>query len=165
MTLFELEGRWQTRKRSDPIVNALADRHYSRRRPGAGRVAGPGPAIVLLTTDERAVWVSTAPEFNQDGLDVWRCSIFRNEGAGLSSELILEAMAVTSDLWADRPRPADGWRTWVDRRRVASSNPGDCFLKAGWTRDRDYRPGYRQRHLIRLKAPLELGTTALEVSS
>ena len=64
--------------------------------------------------------------------------------------MILEAMAATVEAWG--PPPRDGWVTWVDRRRVRSSNPGYCFLRAGWWRDRGYQPGYRQRHLVRLRA-------------
>lgn len=147
---FTDHGPWTVRRRSDPAANAHADRHYSRRRPGVGRVAGPGRALVLVTLDERATWVSTWPAFNADGLNAWRCSIFRNEGAGLSSELIRTAMELTAGAWGEPP--ADGWATWVDTRKVASRNPGYCFKAAGWWLDRTYRPGRRQQHLIRLRA-------------
>jgi hypothetical protein len=56
------------------------------------------------------------PHLALDGLDAWRCSIFRNEGAGLSSELIEAAMALTAGRWADRR--ADGGVTWIDTTKV-----------------------------------------------
>lgn len=158
LQLFTDSSPWAVRTRSDVVANALADRHYSRRKPGVGRVAGPGRALVLVAPDERALWVTSWPMFNADGLDAWRCSVFRNESDRLSSDLIRSAMELTAELWAEA-RPRDGWATWVDRRRVTSSNPGYCFLRAGWWKDATYEPGRRQRHLIRLRATIE-GTTS-----
>jgi len=83
-----------------------------------------------------------------DGLDAWRCSIFRNEGAGLASELILEAMRLTYELWNDRPD--DGWVTWVDTRKTPGPNHGYCFKRAGWRLDRDWKHAY----LIRLRCEI-----------
>lgn len=141
-------GPWQVRTRLDEAANALADRHYSRRRPGSGQVGPPGRKLVLVTPCERAVWLThwPYPELSMDGLDAWRCSIFRNEGAGLSSELIRQAMELTETLWL--ARPTDGWITWIDTRKIASANPGYCFKQAGWWLDRDWS----HRHLIRLRA-------------
>lgn len=82
-----------------------------------------------------------------DGLDAYRCSVFRNEGAGLASTLIGEAVALTVALWGDPPR--DEWVTWVDTRKVASENPGYCFKQAGWWLDRQWS----HRYLIRLRYP------------
>lgn len=140
---------WEVRRRSDVSANTLANRHYSRRRP-SDRVAGPGQALVLVTPCQRAVWVTTYPQFNSDGLDAWRCSIFRNEGGGLSSTLIVAAMAITAELWGERP--SDGWGTYVDTRKVRSPHPGYCFKAAGWWLDRAYVPDRRRRSLIRLRA-------------
>lgn len=94
------------------------------------------------------MWLTHWPNdgLGMDGLDAWRCSIFRNEGPALSSELIRAAMVLTARLWSGRPR--DGWVTWVDTRKVRSSNPGYCFIMAGWWRDRDWS----HPHLIRLRA-------------
>jgi hypothetical protein len=138
------------------VANALFDRHYSRRPTsiGCGNVAGPVRHLVLVAEDETAVWITSWPEFNADGLDVWRCSVFRNEGKGRSSDLIRTAMQVTACAWEDRPTAPAGWATFVDRRRVRSTNPGYCFQKAGWWVDPEYRPGRRQRHLVRLRAVL-----------
>jgi hypothetical protein len=32
------------------------------------------------------------------------------------------------------PPPKDGFVTYVDARKVRSTNPGYCFLKSGWRR-------------------------------
>jgi hypothetical protein len=143
---LEQPACWQVRHRSDPAARRLADRHYSRGRPGAPWVGPPGRVLVLVTGDETALWVThwPAPALAQDGLDAWRCSIFRNDGPSPSSVLIGAAMAATLRHWAEtRPGspwftdlPGDGWVTWVDPRQVASPNPGYCFQQAGWRRDR-----------------------------
>lgn len=94
------------------------------------------------------MWVTHWPyaHLALDKLDSWRCTIFRNESDALSSDLIRSAMEATATLWGSRP--ADGWITWVDTRKVNSRNPGYCFLKAGWVRDREWH----HRNLIRLRA-------------
>ena len=150
---MKLGGPWTVRRHTDGAACALADRHYSRRPSsvGSGKVGGPNRRLVLVTHDESAVWVTTWPQFPQDGMDAWRCSIFRNEGAGLSSSLIREAMDLTAELWSDG-HPADGWSTYVDTRKVAGTNPGYCFKLAGWWLDRSYLPDRRRASLIRLKA-------------
>ena len=147
---MESAGLWQVRSCRDAAACAMADRHYSRRRSsiGSGKLGGPNRRLVLVAQDERAVWVTTWPEFQQDGMDSWRCSVFRNEGSALSSALILEAMDLTCRLWTDRPR--HGWSTYVDTAKVRSANPGYCFKRAGWVLDRTYRPDRRRRSLIRL---------------
>jgi hypothetical protein len=142
-------GIWQVRTRLDSAANALADRHYSRRRPGSGQVGPPGRKLVLVTPCERAVWLThwPYPELALDGMDFWRNSIFRNEGAGLSSELIRAAMELTGQLWAGRP--VDGWCTWIDTRKVRHKrDPGRCYLKAGWRVDRNWQ----HKYLVRLRA-------------
>jgi hypothetical protein len=151
MTLPGVEvGIWQVRNRFDLAARLLADRHYSRRpdKIGSNQLGGVGRALVLVTPCERALWVTRWPIAGApwDGLDAFRCSYFRNEGAGLSSFLIREAMDLTVQMWGDPP--ADGWVTWVDTRKVASINPGFCFKQAGWTLDREWK----HRHLIRLRA-------------
>ncbi len=135
----------------DVRANALADRHYSRQTPGCGQIGGPGRRIVLLSACARALWLThyPRPDLAQDGLDAYRCSIFRNEGAGLSSDLIVEAMEITERRWGPAP---DAWVTWVDTRKVRSTNPGYCFLKAGWWIDRDWSPARGRRGKIRLRA-------------
>lgn len=141
-------GVWQVRSKGDPMAMALFDRHYSRQKIGRGEVGPPGRKLVLVTPCERAMWCThwPKPELTMDGLDAWRCSVFRNEGAGLASFLIREAMAVTEQMWGSPP--PDGWVTWVDTRKVESSNPGYCFKQAGWWLDREWT----HKHLVRLRA-------------
>jgi hypothetical protein len=141
-------GVWQRRTPADAAANALADRHYSRQTPFSGRIGAPGRKLVFVTPCERAVWLTHWPfaEMALDHLDAWRCSIFRNEGAGLSSDLITAAMTLTRETWGTEP--PDGWLTWIDRRRVTGTNPGYCFKRAGWTLDREWK----HRHLVRLRA-------------
>lgn len=156
---LDVEMPWQVRTRSDRVANAHADRHYSRRTVGAGRVGGNGEALVLVTADESATWVSTWVstwhKYALDGLDAWRCSIFRNEGDVLSSTLIRQAMTTTLEMWGDRVPHRDGWVTFVDVDEIASANPGYCFKRAGWWRDKTYTPDRRRRSLIRLRAEVD----------
>lgn len=111
---------------------AIFDRHYSRYFYADGRkpklFVGPGEKMVLLTPCARAlfVWRKFISMDKQDGVC---CAIFRNEGAGLSSRLIRYA-----DNLADARWPSERHYTYVDPRRVRSSNPGFCFQVAGWRR-------------------------------
>jgi hypothetical protein len=156
LTLIDSPAAWQRRTIADAAANALADRHYSRKArgtPGNGQVGPPGRRIVLVTPCERALWLTHWPLAGMalDGLDAWRCSIFRNEGAGLSSDLIRAAMQTTADLWGEVP--PDGWLTWIDLRMVESDHPGYCFKRAGWWLDREWTGRHStSRHLIRLRA-------------
>lgn len=137
-------GVWQIRNRFDAAAAALADRHYCRRH-ASPQVGGVGRVLVLVTPCERALWVTKWPKAGEpwDGLDAYRCSYFRNEGAGLASDLILDAMRLTIDRWGEPPE--DRWVTWVDTRKVESPNPGYCFKQAGWWRDRTYEHRYLDR--------------------
>lgn len=135
-------GVWQVRNRFDQAAAALADRHYSREKK-SNQVGGPGYVLILVTPCERAAWVSkrhdpatTSPRALADGfIHSYRCGLFRNEGAGLASELITAAVALTEDLWGP---PAEGWVTYVEPGQIASANPGYCFKQAGWTLDREF---------------------------
>ncbi|MDE2104028.1 MAG: hypothetical protein KGL39_42720 [Patescibacteria group bacterium] len=110
---------------------AIFDSHYSRARYADGRsqarYVGPGERIVLLTPCARAllVWRRFISKDQQDGVN---CAVFRNEGAGLSSNLLREAMAIAWDRW-----PGQRLYTYVNPRKVRSHNPGYCFKCAGWS--------------------------------
>lgn len=125
--------RWALSWRDDPVGRALADRHYNRQTPGASGFVAPSRCLVL-TIDAAALWVSTWPlaEYTKHAwAGAWMCSVFRNEGAGLSSELIREAVAATRWKWG-RP-PALGMVTFVDETQVRPKrDPGRCFLRAGF---------------------------------
>lgn len=127
--------RWQRTWRADPRAAALADRHYSRKTPGASQFSPPGALLVLITADGAALWVSWRTVYpDADWLrDAWCCSIFRNEAPEryLSSELITEAVAATVAAWG--PPPAGGTVTTIDARKIRRKrDPGRCFRRAGF---------------------------------
>jgi hypothetical protein len=71
--LFDIGGGpWEIANRADPIVAALADRHYPRRSRGCGRVGGPGSVLVLHSRDWTAGWITLYTQFPDDGLDAWQ---------------------------------------------------------------------------------------------
>lgn len=134
-------GVWQVRNRHDRAAIALANRHYSREVPNHRQVGGPCFLLVLVTPCERAAWITQrhsertrAARVLADGYPAgtYRCALFRNEGAGLSSSLILSAMELTERMWG---RADQGWQTYVDTAKIASRNPGYCFKRAGWRPD------------------------------
>lgn len=115
----------------NPTAAALYDRHYSRNRNAVGdpRVAGPGEKIVLLTPCARGlfVWRVFQSKDSTVGPNDINCAIFRNEGAGLASELILAAEPIALAKWGQQRL-----YTYVNPKRVRSTNPGYCFIRAGW---------------------------------
>jgi hypothetical protein len=121
---------WIEVRDGNRTASALYDRHYSRNPASRGdpRIAGPGFKMVLLTPCVRAVfvWRKFISKDAQEGVN---CAVFRNEGAGLSSALIRDAMSLAWQRW-----PAQRLYTYVNPRRVRSRNPGYCFLMAGWRR-------------------------------
>lgn len=128
--------------------------HYSRRTPGSKTSTGVGQEIVLVTECGRAVWAcvrqktpmavgSGRSRHRRDDSSkatdakaryVWRNMIFRNLGAGLSSDLIREATAVTYREWIARygALPDERLRTEIDLKAVKSRHPGYCYKVAGW---------------------------------
>lgn len=132
-----IDGHWLPAKDGDPRVYALMRRHYTfhaytdgRRRDLGYRnrnlVVGPGEKMVLLTVDCQAlfIWRKFIDKSGQQGVN---CAVFRNEGGVMSSALILEAEQLAWQRW-------QGIRlyTYVNARKIRSSNPGYCFKKAGW---------------------------------
>jgi hypothetical protein len=121
----------------------MADRHYNRQKIGAPNFVPPGRCLVLKAgTPEQlsspgtgaAFWVTSWPfaEYvRHSWAGAWMCSAFRNEGAGLSSELIIEAVAATRWRWGETPDL--GFVTFVNRDKVRRKRDfGRCYLKAGW---------------------------------
>lgn len=127
--------RWVVSYRASARGRRLADRHYNRQKVGAAQFVPPGACLVLVTECARALWTTSAPfaEFVRHAWPgAWVCSAFRNEGAGLSSELIVEAVAATRALWAP---PDAGMVTFVDAGQVRRKrDPGRCFIRAGFRR-------------------------------
>lgn len=157
---------WQLSSSSDPRALAIVDGtgefsasgpHYSRRTPGSKTFTGVGQEIVLVTDCGRAVWACVRQRTpskrgsgggrGRNGVAdpapryIWRNMIFRNLGAGLSSDLIRSALAMTYEQWALRygGLPAERLRTEIEIGRVNSRNPGYCYKVAGWTVDRVVR--------------------------
>jgi hypothetical protein len=115
-------------------VRALADRHYSRQSVGHPQFVAPGACLVLRTLAGDAGWVTSWPlaELARHGYgDAWVCTLFRNEGDVLSSELITEAVAATLAWFVEAP--VGGMLTFVDETKVRRKrDPGRCFRRAGF---------------------------------
>ena len=124
---------WQESWRADPRGAAIADRHYNRQSVGSPQFVPPGRCVVLRHDDD-ALWVTSWPfaEYvKHDWAGAWMNSMFRKEGAGLASELIVEAVAITRGTW--RTPPALGVVTFVDPAKVKSkTTPGYCYKMAGF---------------------------------
>jgi hypothetical protein len=130
---------WWVTRDGDLDCLALHARHYSRYEYADERArvlfVGPGDKLVLRTerADAAFVWrkfvddcIDERTGEKQQGVN---CAVFRNEGEHLSSRLIRQADAIADETWTDRRH-----YTYVSREKVASRNPGYCFLMAGWRR-------------------------------
>jgi hypothetical protein len=119
-------------KDGNPAALEIFLRRYSARRYKDGRArrlfVGPGEKLVLLSrgNDALFVWRKFIDASGQKGVN---CSFFRNEGAATSSLLILEAERLACKKW-----PGHRLYTYVNPKKVNSTNPGYCFLMAGWTK-------------------------------
>ena len=125
---------WFAVSKRDPRVVALYANHYSSRKNKKGPrdwldygITAPGESLTLLASDARAlfVWLKQRYVANEQG--GVNCAVFRNEGEHLSSDLIIEAEGLAWSRW-----PGERLYTYVDPGSVRSSNPGYCFLAAGW---------------------------------
>ena len=91
---------WHLSNRADPAARVIADRHYNRQEIGAPQFVPPGRCLVLMAQQPEgsARWVTSYPfaQFVKHAwAGAWMCSAFRNEGAGLSSDLNRQAVAAT----------------------------------------------------------------------
>ena len=125
---------WIRSWQADPEAREIADRHYSRKKPGSAQFTPPGRKLVLKSVDLRAYWVTSYP-YAQYVQHAWAgafvCSAFRNEGRYLSSTLIRDALACTRDVWPDVPDL--GMITFVDEGKVRrKAHPGYCYRMAGF---------------------------------
>lgn len=112
---------WRMSNRADPFARDIADRHYNRQSVGSAQFVPPGRCVVLaaLTPTGRAFWVTSWPfaEYvKHEWAGAWMCSAFRNEGAGVASWMIRDAMAATRAVFGDPP-PL-GMVTFIDRNEV-----------------------------------------------
>jgi hypothetical protein len=131
--------QWCMSHRADPFAAVLADRHYNRQKPGTPQFVPPGSCLVLLSECGRAFWVTSAPlaqYVKHAWPGAWICSAFRNEGAGIASDLIREAVAATR--WYYGNIPSLGIVTFINRGKVRPTivhgvpTWGRCFKKAGF---------------------------------
>lgn len=135
---------WLQTKDGDPDAYDLYRRHYSARKnphPKIRQFVGPGQKLVLIGFMCRALiafrkFHSQDPHAN--GINV---AVFRNESPHQSSDMIREALAIAQERWGPCP-----FYTYVNTKHTASSNPGYCFLKAGFV-----KAGTTHRGLLRLQ--------------
>ncbi len=128
--------KWTLSNRFDREALPLADRHYNRRKVGSPQFVPPGRCVVLR--QPQALWVTSWPfaqYVRHAWAGAWVNSLFRSEGAGKASDLILEAIAVTRSIWQP---PELGIITFVSPKHVPPKmrrgQPiyGFCYLKAGF---------------------------------
>jgi len=123
---------WWLTKDGDRDCLALYEKHYSAYRYADGRVrklfTGPGEKVVLRTKEGDAmfVWRKFIDDSGQQGIN---CAVFRNESGRRSSSLIRQADSIADCLWPDSRH-----YTYVNAQAVRSTNPGFCFISAGWRR-------------------------------
>jgi hypothetical protein len=134
-----VDCHWLPVRDGDPRAAALYRRHYScyqyadnRRNQHGYRnrflIVGPGEKMLLMTVncDALFAWRKFIDASGQTGVN---CAVFRNESPILSSTLILEAEQHAWTRW-----PGQRLYTYVKPSAIKSSNPGFCYLKAGWQR-------------------------------
>jgi hypothetical protein len=130
---------WLRSHRFDPVAAALADRHYSRQKPGSPQFMPPGSCRVLVARNGKAVFGLSVPKpeyVKHAWAGAWVVSIFRNEKAGpLASDMIREAMA---HMQTEYEVPTIGCVTFVDPTKVrgvmerGERIKGFCFKRAGF---------------------------------
>lgn len=139
---------WIVARDGNDTARCLFQLHYSYRPYKDGRrpmlFVGPGEKLVLLRHDASAlfVWRRFISGDSQEGVN---CAVFRNEGEELSSQLIREADAIADERW-----PGERHYTYVNPRKIRSTNPGFCFKVAGW---RQCGMTKWHRHIILERAP------------
>jgi hypothetical protein len=126
---------WIEVRDGDVRLRPFFERHYSarvkktRHYKNWRRICPPGEHMILLTPTCDALFVWVKEQIRNDGQIGINCSVFRNESIILSSELISEAVELAWQRW-----PQERLFTYVNPIKIKSSNPGYCFLQAGWKR-------------------------------
>src|SRR4029453_3494058 len=142
---------WLEVRDGNDSARSIFDQHYSRYRYADGRkpkiFVGPGSKLVLISPCARAlfIWRKFISRDRQEGVN---CAVFRNEGAGLSSSLIVEAMRLARGKWPEERR----LYTYVHPPKIRSTKPGYCFLVVGWK-----HAGYTKCHRHRILEYVEEG--------
>jgi hypothetical protein len=134
-----LETTWIEVKDGNDTARDIFSNHYSadeRFRDPLRKILrgadllfiGPGEKLVLITPCARALFGWRREKHRLDGQIGVNCCFFRNEGAGIASDLIRAADAIAWERW-----PGERLYTFVDPARVRHKrDPGRCFLRAGW---------------------------------
>lgn len=150
----EIETFWELSYSTDPVAREIADRHYNRQKIGSKRFVPPGRCLVLLARDHSALWVTSFPfaEFVLHAwAGAWMNSCFRNEGHGVASDLIREAVAITH--WFYGPPPTQGMVTFIDPEKVPPSiDPqGNEFWGYSYMRAKFKHVGYSKSGLVAMQ--------------
>lgn len=125
--MWLIDAEWIPIKDGNLSALELFLRHYTARESRKIRqFIGPGEKMALITPTADALfcWRKFIDDSGQQGVN---CAVFRNESSVLSSHLILKAEAFAWERW-----PSQRLYTYVDPKKVRSSNPGFCFVAAGW---------------------------------
>lgn len=126
------EPLWWLTKDGDLSLLEAYEQHYSAYEYKDGRIrtqcVGPGETIVLRTLvgDAFFVWRKFIDDSGETGIN---CAVFINKSEHLSSELIGQADRIADFAW-----PSERHYTYVNPQKIKSTNPGYCFLRAGWRR-------------------------------
>jgi hypothetical protein len=133
---------WLPSHRGHAPARLLADRHYSRQKPGHPQFMPPGSCRVLVAGNGKAVFGLSFPKpeyVKHAWAGAWVTSIFRNEAAGpLASDMIRDALAVMQSDYGYGAPPPLGCITFVDPKKVRGVHrrgelvKGFCFLMAGF---------------------------------
>jgi hypothetical protein len=144
---------WRVSDRYDPRAVALADRHYSRQKPGTPQFIPPGRYVALISADKTAVWVTSWAKYRMDAWrGAWVNTIFRKEGPGLASDMIRYAVAHTRAAWPQVPDL--GMVTFIDPSKVKpKQHPGYCYLCAGFEYAGKTRKGLHVLRLAPIRCP------------
>jgi hypothetical protein len=131
--------RWHLSHRASKAGVKIADRHYSRQKPGSPQFVKPGRCLVLKMPADNALWVTSwpYPQFVKHAwAGAWENALFRNESVDVASELILEAVAATRAYYGGPP-PL-GMVTMINPLKVRPFVRGGlpsfgwCYRKAGF---------------------------------
>lgn len=158
---------WRRSHRFDRPAVSLADRHYSRQKPGSPQFMPPGSCRVLLANNSKAVFGLSFPkaEFVKHAwAGAWMVSIFRNEEGGpLASDMIREAMA---HMQTEYDVPSLGCITFVDPKKVrgvmerGERIKGFCFHKAGFRAVGETKKGLIAWQMLPSAMPAQMAVTA-----
>lgn len=120
---------WVEARDAERSVYQLYQRHYTYNANSKSfAFSGVGEKTVLTTPAHDAGFVWLKQSIRDDGQTGVCCTLFRNESSVISSDLIIDACEIAYRRWGDDIRLF----TFVNPRKIRSSNPGYCFKVAGF---------------------------------